>query len=115
MVALCVQRHDTREDGLAPIAALRVLGDDTRADLHLLAEAEDPSEDGPTGHAALELVDLRTGLVHVEGTDDDQAGIGGEVADRDGDALDNVLVDGVDVVLELCRYGDDWRQLRDGT
>ena len=108
MVALGVQRNDAREDGLAPIAALRVLRDDARADLDLLAEAEDASEDRATSNAALELVDLRAGLVDVEGTDDDQAGVGGEVADGNGDALDDVLVDGVNVVLELCGYRDDW-------
>lgn len=103
-----MQGDDAREDGFAAITALCVLSDDAGADLDLLAEAEDAGEDGATGDAALELVDLCAGLVDVEGTDDDQAGVGGEVAIGDRDALDDVLVDGIDVVLELGRYGDDW-------
>ena len=102
-----MQGDDAREDGLAAITALRVLGDDARTDLDLLAEAQDTRQDRPTGDTTLELVDLSTGLVDVEGSDNDEAGFGDEVSDGDGDALDDVFVDGVDIILQLRGYGDD--------
>ena len=100
------QRDDPREDGLAPILACCVLRDDTRSDLDLHTEFEHARKNRATSDAALELVDLRSGLVHVERADDDQSWIGREVAYRDRDAFDDILVDGVDVELELCRNGD---------
>ena len=115
VITLCMQRDDAGEDRLAPIAALCVLCDNARPDLDLLSEAEDTGEDGTASNTALELVDLGTGFVDVEGTDDDQAWVGGEVADRDGDTLHNVLIDSVNVVLELSRDRNDWRRLGDGT
>lgn len=114
-VVLRVQRHDAAEDGLALIPARTVLRHDPRADLDLLAEAEDTGEDGATSDAAFELVDFSTGLVDVEGTDNDEAGVGGEVADGNGDALYDVFVDGVDVVLQLRGDRDDGRVFGDSS
>ena len=102
-----MQGHDPAEDRFALVTSLCVLRDDARPDLHFLAKPEHAGKDGATGDAALELVDLRTRLVHVEGTDDDQAGVGSEVAHGDGDTLDDVLIHGVDVVFELSGDGDD--------
>lgn len=109
MVRLGVERDDARVDGLAAITPCAVLRDDPGANLDLHPEAEHAREDGPARDAALELVDFRARLVHVEGADHDQSGVGGEVPHRDRDALYDVLVHGVDVVFELCGDGDDGR------
>ena len=100
-VVLGVQGHDAAEDGLAAVAARSVLGDYAWPDLDLLPEVEDAGEDGAASNATLEVVNLRAGLVDVEGTDDDQSWVGREVAHGDGDPLHDVLVYGVDVVLQL--------------
>ncbi len=68
-----------------------VLGDESRPDLDLHSDLEDPLEDGPAGDAALQVVYLGAGLVHVEGADDDEVWLGSEVADRDGNLLLDVL------------------------
>lgn len=114
VVVLGKQRDDSREDGLALDLALAVLGDDARADLDLVAELQHTGQDGATGDTALELVNLGTGLVDVEGADDDHVGLCGEVADGDGDLGDELLADGVDVELELGGDGDDGRAVGDG-
>lgn len=67
-----MQRDDAREDGLAAVASLCILGHNTRPNLNLLPEAENTGEDGTTRDTALELVDLRTRLIDIEGTDNDQ-------------------------------------------
>jgi hypothetical protein len=115
MVRLCVERDDARVDGLAAIATRAVLGDDPGPNLDFHPEAEHAREDGPARDAALELVDLRAGLVHVEGADHDQSRVRGEVSHGDRDALHDVLVHGVDVVFELCGDWDDGRRLCHGT
>ena len=101
LVGLGVERDDAGVDGLAAVAARAVLGDDAGADLDLHAEAEHAGEDRATRDAALELVDLRAGLVHVEGADHDQARVRGEVPRWDRDPLHDVLVYRVDVVFQL--------------
>lgn len=101
LILLCVERDDATKDRSAADAALRVPVDDTGSYLDAHAEREDAGEDGATGDAALELVDLCTGFVHVERTNDDEPWGGGEVADGNWDAFDNVLVHGVDVVFQL--------------
>ena len=104
-----MQAHNPAEDGLALVSARTVLCHDPRPNLNLLTDPQDAREYGPAGDAALELMHLGTGLVDVEGADDDETGIGGEVADGDRDALDDVLEYGVNVVFELSGYGDDGR------
>ena len=72
MVALRVQRHNSGEDWLAPVATLGIFRHDTWTDFDLLAETEDTSEDGTTSHATLELVDFGTWFVDVERTNNDE-------------------------------------------
>ena len=84
-----------------------VLRDDSGANLNLLPETEDTSEDGAASDTTLELVDFSARLVDVERTDDNQTWVRSEVANGDGDALDNVFVYGIDVVFELGGYRDD--------
>ena len=94
-----MQTHDPAEDRFAPIPALGVLCDDARTNLDAHAEFEDAFQNGAASDAALEIVNLGTGFVDVEGTDDDQPWVGGEVSYGDGDALYDVFVDGIDVVF----------------
>lgn len=110
-----MEGHDAAEDGFALIASCVVLRDDAGSDLDLLSEAQDTREDGAAGDTAFEIIDLRTRFVHIERADDDEAGIGGEVADGNGDAFDDVLVDCVDVVFQLRGYGDDGGGFGDGS
>ena len=109
LVGLCVKRDDARVDRLAAIAARAVLGDDARADLDLHPEAKHAREDRAARDAALEFVDFRAGLVHVEGADHDQSRVRGEVPHRNRDPLYDVFVHRVDVVFELCGDGHDGR------
>ena len=111
LVRLCMQRDDARVDRLAPVAPRAVLCDDAGPYLDFHPEAQHPREDRAARHAALELVDLRAWLVHVERADHDQSRVRGKVAHGDRDALNDVLVHGVDVVLELRRDGHDGRHL----
>lgn len=115
VVGLGVEGNDSAEDGSALEVALVVTGDDTRTDLDLVAELEDTVEDGTTGNTTLELVDLGTGLVDIEGTNDDHLGVHGEVPRRNGDGVDDGIVDGVDVELELGGDGDNGRLSSNGT
>ncbi len=95
--------------------ALGVFAHDTWTYFDLLAKPKSTRQDGTTGNATLEFVDFGTGFVDIEGTDDDQFGVGGEVTDGYGDALDDVLVHGVDVVFELGGDGDDGRGFSDSS
>src|SRR5699024_7563010 len=79
VVVLGEQRHNAGEDGTALDLAVLVLGDKTRADLNLVAQLEHTGQNGTTGNTTLELVDLGTGLVNVEGPDDHHMRRGGEV------------------------------------
>lgn len=72
-------------------------------------------QDTATSDTTLEIVDFSTGLVDVEGTDDDHAGLHGEVSDGHGDGVDNGVKDGIDVDLELGRDGDDRGPLGNGS
>jgi len=114
-VVLRMQRHNPAEDRLALVAASAVLRDDSRSDLNFLSDAEDTRQDRTTRYTTLQVIHFRARFVHVERTDDDQPGIGGEIADGDGDPFDDVFVDGVDVVFELGRYRDDGGGFCDGS
>ena len=59
---------------------------------------------GATGDTSFQLVNLGSRFVDVKGTDDDEARVRCEIEDEDGDAFDDVFVDGVDVVFQLGRY-----------
>ena len=65
---LSKERHNPRLDGLASELAVGVLGHDAGPDLDFVADLEDTLEDAATGDASLEVIDLGTGLVHVEGS-----------------------------------------------
>lgn len=58
MIALRQQRHNLAKNRLTPIPPRRVLRNDTRTDLDLHTETENTGEDGPTGDAALEVIDF---------------------------------------------------------
>ena len=114
VVVLGEQADDAAEDGHAADGAVLVLGHDARADLDLVAEPQHAGQDAAAGHAALEVVDLGPRLVDVEAADDDHVRGGGEVAAGHGDAAQQLLVDGVDVVLELGRDGHHGRAVGRG-
>ena len=109
VIALGVQRDDLTKDRFTSISSRVVFGHDPWSDLYFLAEVEDTSEDGATGDTSFQLVDLSSRFVDVKGTDDDEARVRGEISDGNGDAFDDVFVDGVDVVFQLGRYGHDGR------
>src|SRR5690554_2468879 len=73
------------------------------------------AEDGTSSNTASQAVDLCTGLVDIKGTNDDQTRVRRKVTDRDGDALDNIFVDGIDVVLELGRDRDNGCRVGNGS
>jgi hypothetical protein len=110
-----MERHNPAINRLALIPALVILRHDTWPDLNFQPNSQNTLEDGTTSDTSLELVNLGSGLVDIEGTDDDEAGVGGEVAHGDRDVFDDVFIDGVDVVLQLGRDGDDGGVFGDGT
>lgn len=107
MIALSVQGDDPAKDRFASISSRVVFGHDPWSNLDFLAEVEDTDEDRSTGDTSFQLVDFSAGFVDVEGTDDDETRIRGEISLRNGDAFDDVLVDGVDVIFQLSGYGHD--------
>jgi len=132
VISLSKKRDDLRKDGAAADLALGILGNDARSYLDLVSKLEDTAENRATSNATLEDVDFGAGLVDVKRTDNNETGrcfyfifisskfffllkkriealpsLGLEVTDWDGDSLDNVLADGVDIVAELGRDGDD--------
>jgi hypothetical protein len=70
-------------------------------------------QDRTSSDTTLEVVDLGSGLVDVERPNDDHPRRRGEVSRRDRDLGADVLVDGVDVVLELSGDRDDGGPLGD--
>lgn len=115
VVGLGVERDDATEDGCALESTVVVTGDDTRANLDLVAELDNTVEDTATSNTTLEVVDLSTRLVDIERTNDNHVGVKGEIPRRNGNGVDNSLVDGVDVELELGGDGNDGRLASDGT
>lgn len=109
IVVLGEQRNHPGVDGLALNLSALVFRHDTGTDLNLVAEFQHTSQDTATGDTTLELLNLSTGLVDVEGTDDNHVRLRRKVTDGDGDLGDQVLVDGVDVELQLGGDGDDGR------
>ena len=99
MIALSMQRDDFAKDRFTSISSRAVLGHDPRSDFDFLAEVEDTGEDRSTSDTSFQLVDFGAGLVDVEGTNDDETRIRGEISDWNRDAFDDVLVHGVDVVF----------------
>jgi hypothetical protein len=77
--------------------------DATRLETHLEHSAQNTS----SSHTSLQLVHSRTGLVDVERSNHDQPRVGLKVVLGNGDLGANVFVDGVDIVFQLSRDGDD--------
>lgn len=115
VVVLGKEGHDPREDGTALNLAILVLGDQTGPNLNLVVLLQNTSQDGTTGNTTLQLLDLGTGLVHIEGTNDNHVRGSGEIADGDRNVRNQVFVDSINVVLKLCRDGNDRRAIGDGT
>ena len=111
------QTRHTGVDGRASHGPIAVggFGHDAGSDLDLVVDAKDALEDGPTGDAALQVGHVLTGLVDVKGTDYDHAGYRRKVPKRNGNAVDEVFADDVDVVFENGTDGDDGRGVGDGT
>ena len=107
------ERHYSAEDGTAFDLAFVVLCHQTRSDFDLVAEFEDSGDDASTCYATLQVFDFGTRFVDVEGADHNHVWCGGEVSGRDWYSSDEVFVDGIDVVLELCGDGDDGRAICD--
>lgn len=106
LVELGIEGDDAAEDGRALEGALLITRDDAGTDLNFVAELEDTVQNGTAGNATLELVNLGTRLVDVERSDDDHVGVEGEVADGNGNGVDDGREGGVDVELELGGNGD---------
>lgn len=75
---------------------------------------KDAVEDRSSGDTTLEVINLRSRLVDVKRPNDDHPRSRREVARWDGDLGADVLIDGIDVVLQLRRDGDDGRLASDG-
>eukprot|EP00406_Dinophysis_acuminata_P025596 CAMPEP_0179349176 /NCGR_PEP_ID=MMETSP0797-20121207/74097_1 /TAXON_ID=47934 /ORGANISM="Dinophysis acuminata, Strain DAEP01" /LENGTH=496 /DNA_ID=CAMNT_0021064033 /DNA_START=366 /DNA_END=1852 /DNA_ORIENTATION=+ len=106
-VALCREGHDPRADRLGDGVPGGVLAHDAGPDLDLVAELQHALQDGAARDAALQVLHLLAGLVHVEGADDDHDGVGHEVPGRDRHLRAEVLADDLDVVLQHCAERDD--------
>ena len=115
VVGLGVERNDSAEDGRALEVTLVVTGNDTWTNLDLVTELEKAVKNRTTGNTTLKFLDLSTGLINVEGTDNDHVWIHGEISGRNGNGVDNSVVDSVDVELELGGDGDDRRLAGNGS
>mmetsp|Transcript_236 Transcript_236/g.920 ORF Transcript_236/g.920 Transcript_236/m.920 type:complete len:280 (+) Transcript_236:142-981(+) len=113
LVLLREERDDAARDGRALDASLGIFADDARTHLDRLPNLEHALQDGPARDAALDVVHLRAGLVHVEAPDDDHVARRDEVALRHRDLPADVLAHHVDVVLELRRDGNHGSSVRD--
>jgi len=102
-----MKRHDSAENGLAFVSTLAVLRHNSRTNFDFHSDFQDTSEDGATSNASFEFVDFGARFVDIERSDDNEAGIRHEVANRNGNSLDDVFVDSVNVVFQLGRYGYD--------
>lgn len=114
IVGLGVERNDSAEDGGTLEGTAVITGHDTRSDLNLVTQLDNTVKDRTTSNTTLEVIDLSTGLVDVEGSNDDHVRVHAEVTGRNGDSVDDGLVDGINVELELSRDGDDGRLSSNG-
>lgn len=102
-----MQGHDPAENGFAFVSSSAVFSHNARPDLNFLAEAKNARENGAAGDATLQFVDFCAGFIHIEGPDDDESRIRGEVSHGDWDTFHDVLVDSIYIVFQLCGYRDD--------
>lgn len=70
-----MQTQNAAKDRLAFCLAGAILGDYTRSDFDFLPEAEHTRKDGTTSNTSLKFVNFSTGLVDIEGADDDEFGV----------------------------------------
>ncbi|GIX66298.1 HVA22-like protein, putative [Babesia caballi] len=112
VVLLGKQRDDPRDDRLALNVPVRVLRDDARPDLNLVAHFEHAVENAPAGDAALQILNLLAGLVDVERANHNHLRRQHEVALGHSHLRHQVLADDVDVVVEHGADGDDGRVVR---
>jgi hypothetical protein len=96
------------------LAALGVLTDDAGADLNLVANLQNSLKNGTTSDTSLEGVSIFSGLVDIEGTNDDHNRRSDEISERNRDAAD-VVYDDVNVILELSRDRNNWSLFSNGT
>jgi hypothetical protein len=117
VILLSEQRHDPGVDWLASQLALAVLGHQSWSDLNLLPNLENSSQDRSSSNSSTEVFNITTRFVHIKTPmednlinntglnafkpDDDQPGLTGEVSDRHGDLLHDVLAHDLNVVLQL--------------
>ena len=94
-----MEGHDSAENGLALVSPGAVFCDNTGSNLNFLSKPKDASKDGATSHSALEVVDFGAWFIDVKGTDDDESRVRGKVPHRNRDPLDDVFIDGVDIVF----------------
>lgn len=99
MVVLRMKGYDAAEDGLALVATLCILGDDTGTNLDAHPKLQHSFQDRASGHATFQLIHLSTGLVDIERTNDDEPRIGREVAYGNRDSFHDVLVHSINVVF----------------
>jgi hypothetical protein len=68
---------------------------------------EHSAQNTSSRYTSLQLVHSGTGLVDVERSNHDQPRVGLEIVLGNGNLGTDVFVNGVDVVFQLCRDGDD--------
>jgi len=99
IILLCEKRHNPRKYRNTIHPSLCIFRDDPGTNLNFITQFQNAREDRSTSHTALEFGDFGTRFIDIEGADDDETGVGGEVAGWDGDALYYVFVDGINVVF----------------
>src|SRR5690606_12210918 len=114
VIILSKEGNDARKDGFAVNAVLSSRNN-TRTNFNLIAKLQHAVQDGTTSDTTLQVIDFGTGLVDVERTNDNHVRSGGKVSDGEGNALDNLLIDGANIVLELRGNGDDGAAVGHGT
>ena len=107
VVTLGKERYDSGSQRLTDEFSGLVGEDLSRSDLDFLSDLEDSAQNRSSCYTSLQLVNRRTRLVDIEGSNDDQSRVGFKVVLRNRDLGTDVLVDGVDVVLQLSRDGDN--------
>jgi hypothetical protein len=80
------------------LAALWVLTDNAWADFNLISNLKNSLQNGTTSDSSLESISIFSGLVDIEGTNDNHDRRGDEISERDRDATDVVYND-VNVIL----------------
>ena len=115
LIILSVERNDLTENRFTAISASAVFCDYARPNFNLLTESQDARQYRATRYATFQFVYFCTGFVDVEGADDNEPWVGGEIADGDRDSFDDVLVDSVNIILQLGRDRNDGGRFSDSS